>query len=259
MNKVSMPGENSRKRRGNSRFIFFFIVILVVLISLSWISYGELKKVNWLRIRNIRVTGNEHVSVATINDLLHRFMGENLVEISSREVKEQLLKNKRIEKLNVIRLYPKTLKVKIKERKGFLYVKSCDGDLFPIDEHGMVMEYAVYPSKEDLPIIHTKYQSRQLHVGSKLKDPFLKKVIDLQKQIISERPDFLKSISEYYQENGYLFIVDSEYGSRILLNTVNLKDQLRRYEFVQENGDKNRKNIFDLRFKNQVIVRPEVH
>jgi len=258
MNKLSIPRDKERKRRGNSRFIFFFIVILIGLISLSWISLGQLKKADWLRIRKISVTGNENVSVATIIDLLHRFIGENLVEIKSKEVREQLLKNKRIEKINVIRLYPKTLKVKITERKGFLYVKSCEGDLFPIDEHGMVMEYAVYPSKEDLPIIHTKYQSRQLHVGSKLKDSFLKKVIDLQKQIIVERPDFIKSISEYYLENGQLFIVDTEYGTRILLDDEDLKDQLRRYEFVQENGDVNRKNIFDLRFKNQVIIRPEV-
>jgi len=250
--------EKGRKRRGNSRFVFFFILILVVLFSASIFGYQQLRKAAWLNIRNISVSGNENTSSATLQDLLQEFMGVNLLEISSKDVKAQLLKIKRIDKVRMVRLYPSTLKVKVTERKGFLYIKSCEGNLFPIDEHGMVMEYAASPSKEDMPIVHTKFPGNQLHTGSIIKDPFLKRVIDLQKQIIAEKPDFLKSVSEYYQLNNHVVIVDAEYGSRILVGTNNLKDQLRRYQFVQENGDINRKNIIDLRFQNQVVVRSEV-
>jgi len=250
--------EYGRKRRGNSRFIFFFILILLVLGSLTWASYAGLSKASWLNIKKFSISGNECVSTITINDLLHDFMGANLVDVSSSSIRKQLLKLKRIERVQIYRLFPNALKIKITERKGFVYLKSYEGDLFPVDENGMIVEYAVYPSKEDLPIVHSQYPSRKLHAGSVIKDAFMKRVIKLQTKIIAEKPDFLKSISEYYLDNGSVVIVDATYGTRVLLNDRDLSDQIRRYQFVQENGDINRKNILDLRFKNQVIVRPEV-
>lgn len=250
--------EKGRKRRGNSRFIFFFIMILLVLGGLTWASYEGLRRAPWLAISKFSVSGNECISASTINGLLQDYMGANLVDISSKSVRKQLMKIKRIERVSIFRLFPNTLKIKITERKGFVYLMSREGDLFPVDDKSMVIEYAIYPSKEDLPIVHSQYPSQQLHAGRIVNDGFLKRVIKLQKQIIAERPEFLKSISEYYQDNGALVIVDIKYGTRILVNDQDLSDQIRRYQFVQENGDIDRKNILDLRFKNQVIVRPEV-
>jgi cell division septal protein FtsQ len=250
--------EKGRKRRGNSRFIIFFILILMVLSGLSWVTYRGLGKADWLRIRNIAVAGNQNVSMSTIQELLENFVGENLVQVSSREVKKQLYKIKRIERVKVIRQYPATLKVRVYEKQGFLYLKSLEGDLFPIDEKGRIMEYAIFPADEDLPIVHTRFQSNQLHTGSIVREEFVKNAINLQKKIASARPDFLKYISEYYQEGDLTYIVDAKYGTRILLGERDIDNQLRRYTFVQENGDINRKDIVDLRFSNQVVVRPEV-
>ncbi|MFO7660800.1 MAG: FtsQ-type POTRA domain-containing protein [Candidatus Cloacimonadaceae bacterium] len=252
-----MPNK-TRKRRGNSRFVFFFILILIVLFSGSVFGYHQLRKASWLNLKDIGISGNENVSTTTLLDLLNEYIGVNLLEISAQDISEQLMKIKRIEKVRMVRQYPSTLKIKVTERKGFLYIKSAEGNLFPIDEHGMVMEYAVSPSKEDLPIVHTKFHSNHLHAGTFVKDPLVQRVIDLQKQIIAEKPDFLSSISEYYEHNKHIVIIDAKHGSGILLGTDNLKDQLRRYQFVQENGNINRKNFIDLRFKDQVVVRSEV-
>lgn len=253
-----MMTEKGRKRRGHSRFIIFFVLILLILGGLSWVTYNGLRKASWLRIRQISVTGSKNVSVKAIQDLMDGFIGENLVDISSREVKDKLYKIRRVEKAWVIRQFPSTLKIKIAEKQGFLYVKSHEGDLFPITDKGMIMEYAVFPSNEDLPIVHTGYSSRNMHPGSYVKSEYMKRVIGMQKKIVSTRPEFTKLISEYYLEKDIILIVDAKYGTRILLGEENLDDQLRRYAFVQDNGDINRKNIVDLRFENQVVVRPEV-
>jgi cell division protein FtsQ len=250
--------ENGRKRRGNSRFIFFFFLIIIVLGCLTWAGYEGLSRVPWLSIKKFSISGNEYISAATINEMLRGYMGANLVDVSSGAIRKQLLKLKRIENVRIYRLFPNTLKLKITERKGFVYLKSKEGDLFPVDENGMIIEYAVYPSKEDLPIVHSQYPSQQLHAGRVISDAFMKRVIQLQTKIIAEKPDFLKSISEYYLDNGSVVIVDATYGTRVLVSYQDLSDQIRRYQFVQENGDIDRKNILDLRFKNQVIIRPEV-
>jgi cell division protein FtsQ len=250
--------EKGRKRRGHSRFIFFFILIIMVLTGLTWAGYQTLSKADWLSIKTIRYAGNENVSSSTIQSLLREFMGRNLLDISTNEVRQQLLKIKRIASVKIVRQYPSTLKVKLTERKGFLYVKSKEGDLFPIDENRMVMEYAVFTSKEDLPIVQTQIPGKQLHVGKVINDVFLKRVIALQKEIIADQPDFIKTISEYYADNDLIVIIDAKYGSRILLSNADLKNQLRRYQFVQENGDINRKDILDLRYKDQIVVRQEI-
>lgn len=238
--------------------MFFFILILIVLASASLVGYQQLRKSAWLNVRNISISGNENTDSATLHNLLQHYVGVNLLEISAKDVKAQLLKIKRIEDVRMARLYPSTLKVKVTERKGFLYIKSAEGNLFPIDEHCMVIEYAVSASKEDLPIVHTKLSGKQLHAGRVVRDPFLQRVIDLQNRIIAEKPEFLSAISEYYEHNNHVIIVDANHGSRILLGEDNLKERLRRYQFVQDNGAINRKNILDLRFENQVVVRSEV-
>lgn len=247
-----------RKRRGHSRFFFFFVLILITLGCLSWFGYRGLCNASWLRIKNIRISGNDNVSVATLQALLHDYQDRNLVALSSHDVKKQLHKVTRIDKVTIFRLYPSTLIVKVTEKKGLLYLKSREGDLVPTDARLMVMEHAVCPSKEDLPVVHTDLSSRQFQVGKVIRTPFLVKVTALHKRIMAESPEFLQLISEYYEQNGSVMIIDAKYGTRVLIGDNDLKDQLRRYQFVQENGDINRSGIFDLRYKNQVVVRQEL-
>lgn len=247
-----------RKRRGHSRFVFFFILILIVLGCLSWFGYRGLCNASWLRIKNIRITGNDNISAATLQTLLQEYQDLNLAALSSSEVKKQLHRIARIDKVTIFRLYPSTLKVKVTEKKGFLYLKSREGDLFPTDVRGMVMEHAVCPSKEDLPVVHTDLASRQFQVGKVIRTPFLVKVTALHKRIMAESPEFMQLVSEYYEQNGSVMIIDAKFGTRVLIGENDLKDQLRRYLFVQENGDINRSGIFDLRYKNQVVVRQEL-
>lgn len=258
MNEIATIKANGRKRRGHSRFISIFLLILISLSGLIWGAYEGLRRSDLLIIKEIRITGNEYIGASTIYELLNEFIGLNLLNVSEKDISNELIKIKRIKTIRVRRLFPSTLLVKVSEKKGFLYIKSKEGDLFPVDTQGMVIEYVLSQNQEDLPIVHSRFSNQQLEVGSYLKDAFIAKVMKMHKKIMEERPDFIKSISEYYQEGNYTIIVDARNGTRILLGDDRLSDQLRRYQFVQDNGNVDRKQIFDLRFKNQVIVRPEV-
>jgi cell division septal protein FtsQ len=250
--------DTGRKRRGHSRFVFFFILILIALGCLSWFGYRGLCNADWLQIKNIRISGNENISASTLQALLQEYQDCNLVALSSSDVRKQLSRIARIDRVTIFKLYPSTLKVKITEKKGFLYLKSREGDLFPADNRLMVMENAVCPSREDLPVVHTDLASRKFQVGKIIRTPFLVKVIALHRKIMNESPDFVQLVSEYYEQNGFVMIIDAKFGTRVLVGEQDLKDQLRRYLFVQENGDINRSGIIDLRYKDQVVVRQEL-
>jgi len=250
--------ENCRKRRGHSRFVVFFVLILLFLCGLTYFGYKWLCVQPWLNIKTINIVGNDNVSNESIQTLMRSFENMNLVQVSSKNIRKQILKIIRIEKVGIVRIYPRTLKIKISERKGFLYLKSGEGDLYPINRDRLIMEHSIYPSREDLPIVHTQIPNKSLVVGRIVEDDFLRKVINLQNRILKEKPDFLNNVSEYYESNGAILIVDSRFGSRILLGSHCLDEQLRRYQFVQENNDVNRQSLFDLRFKDQIVVRQEV-
>lgn len=50
-------------------------------------------------------------------------------------------------------------------------------------------------------------------------------------------------------------IIDARYGTRIIPGETDIANQLRRYQFVQDNGNIARRSIVDLRFDNQVVVK----
>lgn len=247
--------DNKRKRRGHSRYIVFFVLIIIALAGISWGSYAGLRQAAWLNIREVRIVGNKYLSAQILQSLVHKYYGNNLVDLSSATVAADLKKLKRIERVQITRLFPSTLKIKITEREGFLYIKSQDGELFPIDKNKMIIEHASYPILEDLPIVHTTFRSNQLLVGRRIGDPFVLKVVALHQKIATQRPEFVKNVSEYYQADGLVYLLEAEHGARIILGHENINDQLRRFEFVLENGDIAKSSVLDLRFNNQVVVK----
>jgi len=96
-----------------------------------------------------------------------------------------------------------------------------------------------------------------MQIGKRLGDSFIKAVLALHKRIAQEKPEFIKSISEYYNNDGLVCLIDAKYGSRLILGEGDLNLQLKRYQFVLDNGDFNKHCVLDLRFKDQVVVKPE--
>ncbi|MDD4310561.1 MAG: cell division protein FtsQ, partial [Candidatus Cloacimonetes bacterium] len=141
------------------------------------------------------------------------------------------------------------------ERRGLLYLKSLEGDLYPVDAEAVVL--AKYSSiyTEDLPIFSTYFSNNQFKAGVKLKKPGLARILALHQRIIKEAPDFLPRISEYYFIDNTVNIIDAKYGTRIIPSDEDMSSQLKRYLFVQDNGNIDRRGVVDLRFKNQVVVK----
>jgi cell division septal protein FtsQ len=50
-------------------------------------------------------------------------------------------------------------------------------------------------------------------------------------------------------------MIDSRLGTRIIPSPENLAKQLKRYQFVQDNGNINPHSVVDLRYSNQVVVK----
>ncbi len=244
-----------RKRRGNSRYVVFFVIALVVTITAIVGIYHALLHVSWFDLQKIQVRNNQHIPTAMIEPAASKFLGDNLLAIPTREIATEVSQIARVKSVKVRRKLLHTLEISVVERDGFLYVKSLDGDLYPMDSEGVILENLTSYYSEDLPVLNTYLSGDQFVSGQVLDKPYIKRILSMHKSITEELPDFVSQISEYFMVDDTVYIIDARYGTRFIPSDDDLIGQLKRYIFVQDNGNVNRNTVIDLRFKNQVVVK----
>lgn len=244
-----------RKRRGNSRYYLFFIVTLFLIAALGIGIWFALTNVNIFNLKKIEIVGNTAVPDSMILKIAAPYRGMNLIALPSKQLQHKLLRISRVKEVRLSKKLLSTLQIAITERKGFLYLKSLEGDLYPVDSEGVVLARYSNIYSEDLPIYSTYISSAQIKTGRKLLNNNLNRILNLQRRIVKEAPDFLPNISEYYMIDNTINIIDAKRGTRIIPSDEDMAKQLARYQFVQENGNINKHSVVDLRFKNQVVVK----
>ncbi|HPZ01343.1 MAG TPA: FtsQ-type POTRA domain-containing protein [Candidatus Cloacimonas sp.] len=247
--------KGTRKRRGNSRYylFFFFALIGVAIIGLG-IWFG-LTNIDLFKFQKMQISGNKVIPDTLFYKITSPYIGMNLFTVPSSEIKAKLNTLSRVKNVKLHKRLPDTIKLDITERKAAIYLKTIEGDLYPVDSEGVVLIIYTPVYKEDIPIYSTYLSNNQIKPGIKLKYSGLQKVLQLHQRVVKEAPDFLPQISEYYLIDNTINIIDAKTGTRIIPSEEDFATQISRYRFVQENGNINRNSVVDLRFKNQVVVK----
>lgn len=244
-----------RKRRGNSRYYLFFTLSLAGVIALVIGAWYALRHLPCLELRQIEISGNTAIPDSLIARYCEDQIGQNLLKVPLKELKKDILKISRVKELKITRQLLSTIKIKVKEREGILYVKSQEGRLHPIDSEGVIMERYTSYYREDIPIYSSYYKDAQLKPGNQLLKKDISRILALHLRIMQQAPEYLPIISEYYMIDDTINIVDARYGTRIIPSDKDIATQLKRYQFVQDNGNINRRSLVDLRFENQVVIK----
>lgn len=245
----------TRKRRGNSRYFVFFVLVLLGFAALGFGAYHLLSSLDVLNVRKIEISGNSAVADSLLRSALQPYMGQNLLKVDKAEVHAEVSGFARVKTVKVRRKLFSTLQIKLTERKPSLYVKSLEGDLFPVDEEGVVLERYGKVYTENLPLVNLLVNNAHLRSGRKLKNAALDKVLATHRRIVEDAPEFVTNISEYYTIDNTVYIIDARNGLRLIPSEKNLAKQLSRYEFVRDNGNVSQSSILDLRVDNQVVVK----
>lgn len=245
----------ARKRRGNSRYYLFFVLSLVLVTGVGFAAYMFAVNIPWIDLHEIKLSGNSSISDSTLTAILNPYKGTNLLSVPSNEIEKKIRGFARVKNVKIKKSLMHKLTCVIEERSGLLYLRSIEGDLFPIDKDAIVLEKPDNIYREDLPIVGTYLHSNQLINGTKLKKPYLSRIIKIHQDILAQSPDFAPLISEYFFIDDTIYIIDAKYGTRIIPGENNISKQLQRYLFVQDNGNIDRNSVVDLRFDNQVVVK----
>lgn len=246
---------NARKRRGNSRYYLFFVLLLIALGGLGAGVYYLLLNVPWFNLKQVRVEGNSYVPDSLVAKAATPYLGQNLLSIRGEAVTGEVMKLARVKSAKVQRRFLNTLRIKIEERKSIIYVRTLDGELFPVSEEGMVLEQYGRIYNENLPIASLLVESSKLKPGSIISNSSLNRILSMHRQLCKDTPEFVHNISEYYTVDDLIYIVDARNGVRLIPGRDDLAKQISRYQFVQDNGNVAPNAVLDLRFENQVVVK----
>lgn len=255
--RVNKRSNGERKRRGNSRYYLFFSFSLVFLFALLIGGWYGLSRLPLLNLSTLHISGNTAVPDSLIIKHLEPHKGTNLLKLPLGRMSKDIKSISRVKNVKLRRQLLSSLKVQITERQGVLYVKSFEGRLYPIDQEAIVMQNYGFTYNEDLPIYSSYYTDSQFKPGVKLAKADLAKILKLHMKIVNDCPEYLPIISEYYMIDNTINIIDARYGTRIIPSEDNIAAQLKRYQFVQDNGNIKKSSIVDLRFENQVVVKGE--
>lgn len=246
-----------RKRRGHSRYYVYFVLSLVALVLVGGAIFYLLRSLSIFDVKKIEVSGNHAVGDSLIAKFTGKYVGQNLFSVPTHTLKKELTSLSRVKSVRIRKRLMHTLNVAITERQGILYIKTLEGDLFPVDESGIVLTRYGKVYIEDLPIMSTYFSTAKLRPGIRLKGKDLDRVLTFHKKLMHDAADFVPRVSEYYVIDNTIYMIDANTGMRIIPGDEDLQAQLRRYIFVLENGNIGNHKLLDLRYSKQVVVKAE--
>ncbi len=176
-NAKKMPGRSSIFLNMISRFIFYML-----LISFFGVSFYMFFFSGYLKMSNIKITGNNEINSFDIQNSLSGYLQVNFLKIipkdnflfiSEKKVSELLKNNfKKIRAVTVSKEFPDSISINIDERKAVLVW--CSGEkCFLIDENGTAYSVADFNSSEisqNHLIRINDMSERDIAIGQKITD-----------------------------------------------------------------------------------------
>lgn len=243
-----------RKKRGNSRYFVLFIVTGLLFIAIIGVLQHFVRQMSFFNIEHISISGNKNLNVSFMEEMAYDFIGKNIFSVYPQNIAAKYENIVRIKEVKVSRVLPNRLRINITERVGFVYLNTQEGSLVPIDKKLVILDNKGFYLSEDLPIIHTNIPQELLIPGTFVDDEFITSVVVFHEKISNTKID-CRAISEYYLEDGNLYMIETNTAARICLGEDNFCDKLDKLEFIWGNVSLEPYHAIDLRYKNQVVLR----
>ena len=160
-----------------------------------------------------------------------------------------------IQQVVVRREPPHTLRIRIQERVPVAYIQ-LQKTFFLVDETGMVLDRSSRADRS-LPVIRGRSLEEQPQVGRALEDPILRQALELRARLAEAPP--LQGMQQWVLEVDGQGAATLWLGkTRILLGRESQVERLQRFFQVASQILRPQEAVreIDLRFANQVVVRP---
>lgn len=218
-------------KKSRKVLIYFFLLIL-----LGSINNLSLNKINFNKIKNIKITGLDTVDSNDLKNNIQNLKFENFFLLSSKKIVQIINSNNLVENYKIFKIYPSTLDIQIKKtvllakinQKGVLYIVGSNGKLLNSNL-----------SNNELPYIFGKPDITE----------FLKF-----KKIIDKSKISYKEIKSFYYFQSKRWDIKLKNNIEIKLSNKNIIESLENaHRFLNDKSFENLK-IIDARINNQIII-----
>ncbi|AIS52705.1 cell division protein FtsQ [Thermoanaerobacter kivui] len=191
-----MASNNAVKKK-KKFFVLVFIIALVVFV------YIFMFKSSYFKIDTIKVVGNQILSYNDIKELAGINYGMNIFKVNPGRIEKNLLNSPYIKESKVEIKYPRTVEIRVKERRIVAQVQDKVNYLM-IDKEGVVVKKDVY--NPSLPLL-VGIKVDKYEIGKRLSDVFEKNYLGELLGLI-ENTNFCAQIT-YINENHIVLTTKS--------------------------------------------------
>jgi len=236
------------------QYIFtFYIIVSILFIIMCCVGYILLRKWDFLNIEKISIIGNQNLESLFLEQQVEEFKGINLFKVSKNDAKVKFDNIIRIKKVQVNRRLPKTLQIKITERVGKFLIKTKDNKFKILDKDLCILDNNNFYENEIFPIISTDIHSDSLAEGATLDNKFVNNIINIHNKIEAMDSNTANEISEYYEKNGDIYMVNSVTKNTIVLPDENFTEQLNKYLYLKDNNLIDNNIMLNIKHENQIF------
>jgi cell division septal protein FtsQ len=242
--------ETTRKEKTvtfKSAYIWFIFIVALFGLIAWWIFYSQ-----FFKIKNIEISG-------TVNDSIKKeidsFKGKNIfLFVVGQKDKELASRQSSIEKINIVKGIPDTLKVEVLVRKPIIRWKSKDAIYF-IDEKGIAFNLES-PTDGDnkLPLVSDS-RNLDVKVGGRI---VTKEFVDFVNDLAVKIPEKIKKeVAEYIVDETTLHLeVKFRDSYKVFFDTTaNLDDQIYLLAKIIEKHDSEITDYVDLRVEGRAYYK----
>lgn len=232
-------------RKVGLAFLIITSSALVIMMLTDWLA-GR----GYFALKEVTILGNQFVRAAEIEDLTKLTGVQNVLYLNTEAIEDLLTSHPLIEEAQVTRRLPSSLTVAIVERQPLALLNTTR--LTPIDAAGSLIKDYRAEMLHDYPIIS----------NIRLKDQSfeLKTILDFLQYVKNREFALYSEISEisYSDEVGIYFRLIK--GASVFWGQLEKQDKIENLRLVLRKAlmqDSTLSNIenFDVRFKNQVVVK----
>ena len=247
-----MQESKTRKKEPVFRKALIMLVLYVCITGASafLLKFG-VTKWNYLQMKNSEVAGTIHINPDIIHIALSDFKGENLYLLEDDSIRDRLMQNPHVKDVRVLRIFPSTLKVVIKERLPIAYLQTDENEYFLIDDQGVLLDTIALTNEYDLPVF-CEIGINNLTLGQEVSDTNFQILLDVYGILKIKYPGFLACVKELYIDDGDVIISENERGVRFIIGDRDFDDRLEKLVFAYQNFGVASYSEIDVRFSDPI-------
>lgn len=245
------PADVARLRRNQRRLNVQRLLVILRSIALLaavlggaiWIWQHTRSAPNFA-VKHIQLDGVVHTPMAALTVATERYKGSNLFQIDIDRVQRDLGGLGWVNRIEIEKKVPDTLRIKITERVPVALSRSGDRLLY-VDEKGVAFaELSPRVGNDDLPIITDAH------------GPELQRTIDLLRHLRAKDRELYSRISEVWPiaPRGFA-LYDRDLGAVVYANADDVSEKYRSLYAILQSESNPKIEYADLRFADRVIVK----